>query len=165
MSAYVTRFGSMADYDKGGVEIIDDDPKNYVFSNIFEVCSKAQPYERTAVGKNFEYVVEAARAEGTSGWFAAAHDEFVLCLDGEVEVHLVKPDRPQVEPDSRGAHALAEAPDGRKMARMILNRGHLGLLPGGSAYRFEAAAPAAMLFQTIEGPLTLQRWAEICQVK
>ena len=95
----------------------------------------------------------------------AAHDEFVLCLDGEVEVHLIKPDQPVVEAGSQGAHSLAEAPDGRKMARLILGRGHLGLLPGGSAYRFDAAAPAALLFQTIEGPLTLQRWAEICQIR
>ncbi len=160
---YTTRFGSLADYDKGGVEIIDDDPKNYVFSNIFEVCSNAAPYERIAVGKNFEYVVEAARAEGTSGWFACAHDEFVLSLDGEVEVHLLKPDSPQVEADSQGAHALAEAPDGRKMGRLVLNRGHLGMLPAGSAYRFDAAAPCALLFQTVEGPVTLQKWAEICQ--
>ena len=39
---YETRFGSMADYDKGGVEIIDDDPKNYVFSNLFEVAATSR---------------------------------------------------------------------------------------------------------------------------
>ncbi len=43
-------------------------PGNYVFSNVFEVASKAKPYEKVAVGKNIEYVIEAIRAEGTSGW-------------------------------------------------------------------------------------------------
>ena len=55
---------------------------------MFEVASKAKAYERVAVAKNFEYVIEAVRAEGTSPWYATAHDEFVLSMDGEVEVHL-----------------------------------------------------------------------------
>jgi hypothetical protein len=93
MTPYQTRFGSLQDFDKGRVEIVDDDPKNYVFSNIFEVAGRSAPYERVAVGKNFEYVIEAVRAEGASGWHTADHDEFVLCLDGEVEVHLVKLDK------------------------------------------------------------------------
>ena len=67
-----TRFGSLAHYEKGGVEVINDDPRNYVFSNVFEVASKAKPYEKVAVGKNIEYVIEAIRAEGTSGWRVAA---------------------------------------------------------------------------------------------
>ena len=108
---YETRFGSIDDYDKGGVEIIDDDPKNYVFSNLFEVAKTSAPYERIAVGKNFEYVIECARAEGTSGWYACAHDEFALSMDGEIEVHLVKLDNPDsvVDPASQGAHALQAA--------------------------------------------------------
>ena len=69
---YSTVFGSLEHYEKGGVEVIDDDPRNYVFSNMFEVASKAKPYEKVAVGKNIEYVIEAIRAEGTSGWRAAA---------------------------------------------------------------------------------------------
>ncbi len=90
MSRYTTYFGSIENYEKGGVTVIDEDPKRYAFSNIFEVAAKAQPYERVAVGKNFEYVVEAIRAEGTSPWWTAAHDEFILSMDGEIEVHLVK---------------------------------------------------------------------------
>ena len=163
MTNYQTRFGSLQDYEKGRVEVVDDDPKNYVFSNIFEVASKSAPYERVAVAKNFEYVIEAARAEGTSGWFAADHDEFVLCLEGQVEVHLVKLDKPAVETGAQGAVALADMPEGRKMGRLVLGRGHMGLLPRGSAYRFHADQSAAMILQTIEGPLTVQKWAEICQ--
>ena len=82
-----TYFGSLENYRKGGVEVIDDNPKNYAFSNIFEVASKSKPYEKVAVGKNLKYVIEALRAEGTSPWFAAAHDEAALVMDGELEVH------------------------------------------------------------------------------
>jgi hypothetical protein len=162
---YETRFGSLNDYDKGGVEIIDDDPKNYVFSNMFEVANKSAPYERVAVGKNFEYVIECARAEGTSGWYTCAHDEFALSMDGEIEVHLVKLDDPNsvVDPASQGAHALPGDPEGRKMGRIVLRRGHQALLPRGAAYRFHANAPACLMIQTVEGPVTVQKWAEICQ--
>ena len=76
MTQHRTRFGSLQHYEKGGVEVIKDDPRNYVFSNVFEVASKAKPYEKVAVGKNIEYVIEAIRAEGTSGWRVAAQDEF-----------------------------------------------------------------------------------------
>lgn len=163
MEEYRTRFGSLQDYEKGRVEIVDDDPKNYVFSNIFEVASQSLPYERVAVAKNFEYVVEVSRAEGGSGWYAADHDEFVLTMDGEVEVHLVKLYAAVVPPGSEGAIALDDAPDGRKMGRLVLRRGHMGILPAGAAYRFHSEAASVIMFQTIAGPLTIQKWAEICQ--
>ena len=37
-----TVFGSLNNYEKGGVQVIDDDPKHYVFSNVFEVASKSE---------------------------------------------------------------------------------------------------------------------------
>jgi len=162
----VTQFASLQNYKKGGVEIIDDDARNYVFSNLFEVAAHAAPYERIAIGKNFEYVIEVARADGLSPWFSCAHDEFALSMDGRVEVHLIKLTDPGsfVTPHSQGAHRLAtELPDGRKMGRIVLNRGHMALLPAGSAYRFQADVPAAVVFQTLQGPLTIEKWAEICQ--
>ncbi|MFO1057083.1 MAG: hydroxyquinol 1,2-dioxygenase [Dongiaceae bacterium] len=163
MSDYTTVFGSLDNYRKGGVAIIDDDPRNYVFSNLFEVAQRAQPYERVAVGKNFQYVIEAVRAEGASPWFAAAHDEFALCMDGNVEVHLVKLADPGLVPaGQQGAIRLEDNPEGRKMGRIVLGRGHMALLPKGAAYRFHADRPGVLMIQTIEGPLTIQRWAEIC---
>jgi len=165
MSSVVTRFGSLAEYDKGGVQIVDDNPRNYVFSNVFDVATRSAPYERVAVGKNFEYVIEAFRAEGESPWYACAHDEFVLAMDGEIEVHFVKLADPSiVDPASVGAHRLKDWPEGAKMGRVVLRRGHMALLPVGSAYRFLAASPSAGIFQTIQGPETIERWAEICQV-
>ena len=62
MTGYVTRFGSLESFEKGSIEIIDDEPKHYTFSNIFEVASAARPWEKVAVGKNMEYVVEVIRA-------------------------------------------------------------------------------------------------------
>ncbi|HIP77848.1 MAG TPA: hydroxyquinol 1,2-dioxygenase [Kiloniellaceae bacterium] len=160
-----TVFGSLNDYSKGGVQVIDDDPKNYVFSNVFDVAAKSAPYERVAVAKNFEYVIEAMRAEGTSGWYSCAHDEFALCIDGEIEVELLKLHDPDAaaDPESEGAHALDGDPTGRKMGRLVLRRGHMGILPVGSAYRFKSAAAGAMMIQTIQGPVTVEKWAEICQ--
>src|SRR3989442_1404512 len=101
-----TVFGSLSHYEKGGVEVIDDDPKHYVFSNVFEVASKSKPYEKVAVGKNLKSVIEAVRAEGTSPWFAADHDEAALVMDGEIEVHLIKPDQPLAPAGKEGSVRL-----------------------------------------------------------
>jgi hypothetical protein len=78
-----TVFGALGDHQKGGVEVIKDDPKNYVFSNVFEVAEKSKPYERVAVGKNFEYVIEtlrAARPGHASGSIFTSHASYGLAL-------------------------------------------------------------------------------------
>lgn len=164
MTEFVTRFGSLDSYEKGHIEIINDNPKHYVFSNLFEVAGGAKPYEKVAVAKNLEYVIEAIRAEGTSGWMAASHDEFCVVMDGEVTVELVKLDQPEaVAPASKeGTVAVAGEPAGRRMGTITLRRGHQALLPKGAAYRFRSAKPAVMIQQTILGDLTVQKWAQIC---
>jgi hypothetical protein len=164
MTRYVTRFGSLASYEKGGVEVIADNPKNYTFSNMFEVASMSKPYEKVAVAKNIEYVLEVIRAEGTSEWRAAAHDEFALVMDGEVEIRLLKLDDPAVVPPGKeGSIALGGEPRGRRMGRVRARRGHMTLLPVGAAYQFHADRPGVILLQTIAGDDTRYRWAEICQ--
>src|SRR5260370_42168920 len=105
-ASYTTRFGSLANYEKGGVEIINDDPRHYAFSNVFEAASNAAPYEKTAVGKNMDYVVEAIRAEGTSQWRTAAHDEFARVLDGQGEIALGKLPRSPLAPYAAGSVSL-----------------------------------------------------------
>jgi hypothetical protein len=165
MSAYHTEFGSLNNYEKGGVEVINDDPKHYVFSNVFEVASKSKPYEKVAVGKNLQYVLEAVRAEGTSPWFAADHDEAALVMDGEVEIHLIKPDERVVPEGKEGSVRLSGEPKGRKMGWIKARKGHMALLPKGAAYQFRSAKPGVLLIQTIKGDYTIERWAEICQVK
>ena len=103
MSAYTTDFGSIEDYQSGGVMAIDDDPKNYVFSNIFEVAATSAPYERVAVGKNFEYVIEAIRAEGTSGWYTCAHVPMGYPVGGGHGPITRKPAEEMVFSDTFGA--------------------------------------------------------------
>jgi hypothetical protein len=158
-----TVFGSLDHYEKGGVEVIEDTPKRYAFSNVFEVASKSKPYERVAVGKNVSYVIEVARAEGDSPWYANAHDETALVMDGEVEAHLIQPEKPPVAEGTEGAVRLAAQPKGRKMGWIKARRGHMMLLPAGAAYQFRSAKPGALLIQTMKGDCTVERWAEICQ--
>jgi hypothetical protein len=159
---YVTKFGSLANYQKGGVEVINDDPKNYAFSNIFEVAAQAKPFEKIAVGKNFEYVLEVVRVEGTSPWRVCSHDESALVMAGEVEFNFHTLAEPPELPPS-GSVALGGEPAGDFMGRVAARRGHLTLLPAGRAYRYSAVNPSVVLVQTIEGVDTQYRWAEICQ--
>lgn len=159
-----TVFGSLSDYVKGDLEIISDNPKYYAFSNVFEVAAKSKPYEKVVVALNMGYVLEAVRTEGTSPWYAASHDEFVIVLDGTVEVDLIKLADPDavVARDKQGSVPVKGEPVGKKMGWIKANRGHQVLLPKGAAYRFRAAAPGAMLMQTILGDLSVQKWSEIC---
>ena len=158
--SYRTRFGSLSDYRKGSVEIISGSPKHYVFSNLFEVASKSKPYEKVVVGKNLEYVIEAIRAEGTSAWMACAHDEFAVCMDGEVRIDFIKLETPPAARD--GTQRVAGEPKGRPMGNVALKRGHQALLPAGAAYRFSAAKPGVLMQQTIVGELSVQKWSDIC---
>jgi hypothetical protein len=163
---FVTAFGSLADYVRGDMEMIDDDPRNYAFSNVFEVASRAAPYEKIVVAKNRQYVIETLRAEGESDWFAASHDEFALVMDGRVEIELVKLDFPAtvVPAEVQGSVRLTSAPIGRNMGFMRLGRGHQALLPQKAAYRFRATeAIGVIVLQTIVGPASVQKWAEICR--
>lgn len=159
-----TTFASLDRFEKGGVEIIDDDVKHYAFSNVFEVASKALPYEKVVVAKNMQYVLEAVRAEGSSNWFAASHDEFVILLDGELEIDFVALENAQdiVPPASAGTIAIAGEPQGARMGMVRLQHGHQALLPANSAYRFRATHPGVLLIQTVAGSLSVEKWRDIC---
>jgi hypothetical protein len=159
-----TVFGSLEDYVKGDLEIINDNPKYYAFSNVFEVADKSAPYEKVVVALNLGYVLETLRAEGQSPWFAASHDEFAIVLDGKVRVDLVKLADPGklVAPDKQGTVKIPGEPVGKKMGHIKASRGHQVLLPKGAAYRFDAKEPGVILMQTILGELSVQKWSEIC---
>jgi len=159
--ASATVFGSINDFEKGSIEIVSGDPKHYVFSNIFEVASKSLPYERVVVGKNLEYVQEVMRAEGVSPWFACGHDEFALCMDGEVTVDFIKLKQPP-DPAKSGAVLAGDAPEGARMGHVKLKRGHQVLLGAGNAYRFTATRTGVLMQQTVLGDLSVQKWREIC---
>ena len=132
---YKTAFGSLDHYEKGGVQIIDDDVRHYAFSNCFEIASKSKPYEKVVFGQNQIYVLETLRAEGSSPWYTCAHDEFALVMDGEVDVHLVKLDAAQTVPDTEhnGAVLVEGEPRGQKMGWMKIKRGHQALHAGWSS--------------------------------
>ncbi|AHZ78087.1 MULTISPECIES: hypothetical protein [Pseudomonas] len=159
-AAIKTVFGSLENYTKGTVEIISGEARHYAFSNIFEVAEKSPPYQKVVVGLNLGYVIETLRAEGQSPWFTAAHDEFAIVMDGEVRVDFLKLDTPLAE--GEGTRLAGEIPAGKPMGYVLLKRGHQCLLPAGTAYRFESSRPGVLLQQTIKGPLSVEKWAEIC---
>jgi hypothetical protein len=160
---YQTSFGSLDKFEKGTIELINDKAKHYVFSNVFDVANKSKPYEKVVVGKNLQYVIETLRAEGDSPWFAASHDEFVVAMEGEIEVHYVKlGDSQKVVAAKEGSVRIQGTPSGRKMGVIKLKRGHQALLPAGAAYQFRAQKRGVLLLQTILGELSVEKWTEIC---
>jgi hypothetical protein len=164
-TAYTTQFGSIDKFEKGQVQIIDDDVRHYAFSNCFEIAGKSKPYEKVVFGQNQIYVLETIRAEGTSPWYTCAHDEFALSMDGEVEIHLVKLAGEQLIPDENhnGAVLVKGEPKGARMGWLKIRRGHQAMLPRNTAYQFRSARPATVILQTCKGDLSIERWAEICQ--
>ena len=101
------------------------------------------------------------RAEGASPWFACSHDEFALCLDGEITVDFIKMKSPPAA-DKNGAVLLAGEPEGKRIGWVKLKRGHQVLLGAGNAYRFTATVTGVLLQQTVLGDLSVQKWREIC---
>jgi hypothetical protein len=165
MTEYATKFGSLGTYEKGSLEIIDDDPKRYTYSNMFEVASNSKAWEKVAVAKNMEYVLEVVRAEGTSPWRICSHDEFAITMDGEIEFHFVKPHDAKVVPSHKteGSVGLQREPEGKRMGTVTARKGHMTLLPAGAAYQMRAQKPSVLLIQGIAGADTKFKWAEICQ--
>jgi hypothetical protein len=158
-----TWLGSLDDYQKGTIEVVSGRAEDFAMSNVFEVASGAQPYEKTVVGRNLDYVIEALKAHRTSAWFAAAHDEFAIALDGTIDVQFVKAAHaPLVDPSAHGSVCFDEPPQGQSMGYVRLRRGHQALLPAGAAYRFVAVQDGVLLLQTMLGPHSVQKWADIC---
>lgn len=163
MTEYVTKFGSLEGYERGKVVIVDDDPRNYAFSNVFEVAKTAKPFEKIAVGKNLQYVLEVVRVEGRSPWRTSAHDEFALVMDGEVTFTFLDLPAESVQRPALGSVEISGEPDGPAMGTVVARHGHMTMLPGNSAYRYESSAPAVLLLQSAESADTQYRWSEICQ--
>ena len=159
--SFKTRVGSLSSYDMGSIQI-NDDLRHYAFSNIFDVASKSNPYERVMVVSNLDYCAEAVRAEGSSDWYTAPHDEFAIVMDGEIEFvfHQLTDDEKAKNP--AGAVKLGAAPKGPRMGRILARRGHEVLLPQGAAYQLNAASPAVCIIQTSAGPESVEKWSEIC---
>ena len=159
--SYKTMIGSLDSYDKGTINL-DDDLKHYAFSNIFEICSKSSPYERIMVASNLEYCAETARAEGTSPWYRAPHDEFAIVMEGEIEFEFYQLEEDEKPTHEAGAEIMPADPKGNRMGKITARRGHEVLLPQGSAYQLRSASPGVVLFQTSAGPVSVEKWSEIC---
>lgn len=161
MTAYTTKFASVDDYEKGSIQIVQGKASNYAFSNVFEVAAQSKAYEKVIVGLNQKYVIETVRAEGQSVWFTASHDEFVVVMDGEVRVDFLKLDT-AIDTEIEGTQLAGEQPVGQPMGYVVLKKGHQAILPAGTGYRFNATEVSVLLIQTIQGPLSLEKWSEIC---
>ena len=162
--SYVTQVGSLDSYEKGTIEL-NDDLRHYAFSNIFEICNDSKPYERIMVASNLEYCAEVARAEGTSPWYRAPHDEFAIVMDGEVEFEFYQLEDDEKPTHDAGAERMTSDPRGKRMGKVTARRGHEVLLPQGSAYQLKADKPGVVLFQTSAGPESVEKWSEICVLK
>jgi len=150
--------GSMARHEKGGVDIVDprESVKRYVYSNVYEIGARAKPYEKLAVAKNGAYVVECIVAEGVMPqWHLQPHDEFLLCLEGEVRIDFIEP-RSELPP---GAHT---AVPGEAMGYIIVREGNPCLLPKGMAYKLSANRRSLLLQQAKQSEDTVFAWEEIC---
>lgn len=151
--------GSMARYVKGGVDIVDprENLKRYVYSNIYEIGARAKkPYEKLAVAKNGPYVIECIVAEGTMPeWRLQSHDEFLLCIEGEVRVDFIEPSAEL----PAGGHT--EVP-GEALGYIIVRAGNLCLLPKGMAYKLSASRRSLLLQQAKQSADTVFAWEAIC---
>jgi hypothetical protein len=148
----------MAQHEKGGVDIVDprENVKRYVYSNVYEIGARAQPYQKLAVAKNGPYVVECIVAEGVMPqWRLQPHDEFLVCLEGEVRVEFIEP---RVELPA-GGHT--EVP-GEAVGYIIVREGNLCLLPKGIAYKFSASRRSLLLQQAKQSEDTVFNWENIC---
>jgi hypothetical protein len=149
----------MSHYEKGGVDIVDpqEKVKRYVYSNVYEIGARARPYEKIAVAKNGSYVVECIAAEGMMPhWRLESHDEFLLCLEGEVRVDFIEP---RVELPT-GKHPEMQ---GEEMGYILVREGNLCLLPKGVAYRLSASTRSLLLQQTKQSDDTVLAWDTICE--
>ena len=159
--SYKTMVGSLDSYKKGSIEL-NDDLKHYAFSNIFEICNKSKPFERVMVVSNLEYCAEVMRTEGASPWYRAPHDEFAIVMEGEVEFEFYQLEADEKPTQKAGADVLPGKPKGKRMGKVTARRGHEVLLPQNSAYQLKSAKPGVVLVQTSAGPVSVEKWSEIC---
>ena len=83
-------------------------------------------------------------------------------MEGEVTFNFIKLQDDQIPGHEGGAARLGARPNGPAMGRVVARRGHQVLLPQGAAYQLCSAAVSVVLVQTVAGPETVERWAEIC---
>ena len=162
---YTTKFGSLETYEKGSIELIDDDAKHYVFSNMFEVASDVE-----AVGEGRRRQEHGVRARGASGPRARAMADRrprrvrARAWTARSSIELVEARRTRsCPPASTGSVAVDGEPAGTKMGRIVAPAAaHGAAARQRRATASRAEQPGVILLQTIQGDDTVERWAEIC---
>ena len=118
MSEFQTVFGSLNDYTKGELKIINDDPKHYVFSNIFDVATKSKPYEKVVGGRSTSSTSSKPSApKACPTGLQRRTTKFAIIMDGEVRIDLVKLDnaeQPWSPPTSRAPSRSRANPSARR---------------------------------------------------
>lgn len=156
-----TKFGSIESFQKGTIEILQGSTNEYAFSNLYDVAKNAKSFERIAIAKNFEYVVEVIKVEGDSKWYVCHHDEFCLVMCGEIEASFIKPEKNTIS-EKNGAVLLESFPQGQYMGKVIAQQGHMILLPQQCAYKLSANDTSVVIIQTLLGEQTIEKWKDIC---
>lgn len=149
--------GSMKDYTKGSLLLIQDRPIRYAMSNVFEIgATWPKAYDRVAIGKNGPYILACFRAEGEDrSWWYMPHDEYALLVEGEMRIDYIEP-RDTLKP---GPHATVA---GKEMGHITLRDGSLASLPARVAYKMRAPRKSLALLQTKESPWVTYAWEKIC---
>jgi hypothetical protein len=162
MSTNKTVFASMEHYQKGGVDVIEGDVKHYVFSNLFEVAKKSMPFEKIVVAKNIEYVVEVVKSLNSSQYYINGHDEFMLVMQGTIEVEIFSPVNSFKSFPEQGAEIIDGQSVNRRIGKITASRGHLLLLPEKHIYKIYSKGEGVFLLQTILGKHSIEKWSDIC---
>ena len=165
--AYQTKFGSLQHYEKGGVQPIADDVKNYAFSNCFEIASKSKPYEKVVFGQNQIYVLECA-----------ARRRHVALVHLRARRVRARDGRRGRDPPGQARRRARRCPTRTRTARSCVKGEPQGpedgldeapARPPGAAAEKHAptssasAQPGVVVLQTCKGDSRVERWAEICQ--
>ena len=141
-----------------------DEPADFGVQDAVFICLKAYsiaamlPRLKTLVGPD---TVVVPAINGLPWWYffkegGRLDGQPVDCLDPAGEFFAA------LDPKSNGSILHTEEP-GIRMGWMQLSRGHQAMLPAHCAYQFVSANPSVMILQTCKGPLSIERWAEICQ--
>jgi hypothetical protein len=134
MATYTTTFGSLDDYEKGGVEVINDDPRPTSSRTCSRSRATPKPYEKVAVAKNMEYVLETIRAEGTSRVAGHPARRVRARHRRHRRVELLDPTDPR-RPRCGRLDRVDGEPDGTRMGRSRRRAG-TGVAAAGRCYRF-----------------------------
>ncbi|MEM8590143.1 MAG: hypothetical protein AAGG65_18955 [Pseudomonadota bacterium] len=90
MTTCETLFDSIDNYVRGGVEVVDDRPRNYAFSKVFKVAAKSTPYRRVAVTGNLGPVFGTTYHHGQFEMFVGTTTEAHRACGREMGLQVMR---------------------------------------------------------------------------